>query len=230
MKIFGKNRNSPPVTAPAERPPSGFTLLEIIITLMLAAVFATSMYVYFGKTLSDSVAPVTRLRSSASLQRVLENIRADYNGYPKWRRETVYTTSDYVIPTNFNGYYYQCTTAGTSGTTEPVWPENSGATVTDNGVVWTRQNADLQVRWTSNFLTTLSGRIGPEGSDQTANNYGKNPDGVTYTQYRVIRNRFTQFDANGIEQDADPNNYRNILKVTMQNDQGEVLTALFLAG
>jgi prepilin-type N-terminal cleavage/methylation domain-containing protein len=202
----------------------GFTLLEIIITLTVSAVLATMIYMYFGKAFLESVTPITRLKNSAALQRVMENIRADYNLHPKWRSGAVYTTSNYVIPTNFNGHRYRCTTAGTSGANEPTWPLNSTGTVTDSGVMWTESGSP----WTSTFLSTLRGYIGTEGSDQTANNYGKNPDGTTYTKYNVVRNRFTQF-VNDIDQDSDASGANKILKVTLKNDNGETLTALFFS-
>jgi prepilin-type N-terminal cleavage/methylation domain-containing protein len=204
----------------------GFTLIEIIITLTVTAVLATMIYMYFGKAFSESVTPITRLRNSATLQRVMENIRADYNVYPKWRSGAVYTTSNYVIPTNFNGHRYLCTTAGTSSATEPNWPLNSGGTVTESGgVIWTETPPSP---WTSAFLTTLKNNIGAEGSDQPANPYGKNPDGTTYTKYNVVRNRFTQF-VNDIDQDSDASGANKILKVTLKNDNGETLTALFFS-
>jgi prepilin-type N-terminal cleavage/methylation domain-containing protein len=200
-----------------------FTLLEIIITLTVSAVLATMIYMYFGKAFSESVTPITRLRNSAALQRVMENIRADYNVYPKWRSGTTYTNGSFVIPTNFNGHRYQCT-PGTSGTTEPNWPLNSVGTVADSGITWTERGSP----WTSAFLTTLKGNIGAEGFDQTANPYGKNPDGTTYTKYNVVRNRFTQF-VNDIDQDSDASGANKILKVTLKNDNGETLTALFFS-
>lgn len=200
-----------------------FTLIEIIITLTVTAVLATMIYIYFGKAFSESVTPVTRLKNSASLQRVMENIRADYNIHPRWRSGAVYAAGNYVIPTNFNGHRYLCT-AGTSGATEPNWPLNSAGTVTDNGITWTESGSP----WTSAFLSTLRVNIGAEGSDQTANNYGKNPDGTTYTRYNVVRNRFTQF-VNDIDQDSDASGANKILKVTLKNDNGETLTALFFA-
>jgi prepilin-type N-terminal cleavage/methylation domain-containing protein len=206
----------------------GFTLIEIIITLTVTAVLATMIFTYFGTAFTESVTPVTRLKNSAALQRVIENITADYNVYPKWRSVAVYTTSNYVIPTNFNGRYYKCTAAGTSGATtaEPNWPVTSagGATVTDNSVTWTEQ---ISLR-TLLPLSTLRNRIGVEGSDQTANNYGKNPDGTTYTKYNVIRNRFTQF-VDDIDQDSDASGTNKILKVTLKNDNGETLTTLFFS-
>jgi len=38
----------------------------------------------------------------------------------------------------YNGKVYKCTTAGTTGSTEPNWPTATGATVTDGTVVWTQ--------------------------------------------------------------------------------------------
>ena len=107
----------------SDRHARGFTLIEIIVTLTITAVLATMIFTYFGKAFTESVKPIIRLKSSATLQRAMENITADYNVYPKWRSGTAYTNIHYVIPTNFNGFYYQCTVAGTSGTSEPTnWP------------------------------------------------------------------------------------------------------------
>ena len=205
----------------------GFTLLEIIITLTVTAVLATMIYTYFGKAFTESVTPITRLKSSAALQRVMENITADYNVYPKWRSWTVYTSASYVIPTNFNGHYYKCQTAtGTSGATEPTnWPLNSGGTVTDNAVTWA-ESGRLRALLT---LATLRTNIGAEGSDQLTNEYGKNPDG-TYTKYSVVKNRFTHF-VNYVDQESDDSGAKanKILKVTLRNDSGETQTALFVS-
>ncbi len=70
-------------------------------------------------------------------------------------------------------------------------------------------------------LTTLRDRINEESS---TNAYGKNTDG-TYTTYTVVTNRFIKLDGGSESDDATGNN--NILKVTLKNDQGETLTALF---
>ena len=192
----------------------GFTLLEIIITLTVTAVLATMIYTYFGKAFTESVTPITRLNSSAALQRVMENITADYNVYPKWRSGTVYTSARYVIPTNFNGHYYKCSTAtGTSGGSEPNWPFNSG-TVLDNTLTWVESGSLRTLR----PLTTLKTSVGAEGTDQD-NTYGK---------YYVVKNRFTQF-LNNVDQDNDASGANKILKVTLRNDSGETQTALFVS-
>lgn len=203
----------------------GFTLIEAIITLTVIAVLSTMVYVYFGEAFLKSVTPVSRLQHSASLQRVMENITADCNIYPKWRKGTTYALNDYVIPTGFNGRCYKCTGSGTSATTEPQWPISSsgGATVTDNGVTWTEF---VPLR---NLLplATLKDRIGAEGSDQESNDYGKNPDG-TYVKYHIVRNRFTQF-IDDIDQDSDISGANKILKVTLRNENGETMTSLFFS-
>ena len=72
--------------------------------------------------------------------------------------------------------------------------------------------------------TNLQQRIGAEGSVQSANEYGKNADG-TYTTYTVVTNRFIKLDGGSESDDTAGNN--NILKVTLKNDQGETLTAIF---
>ena len=198
----------------------GFTLIEIIITLTVTAVLATMIYTYFGKAFSESVTPITRLKNSASLQRVMENIRADYNIYPKWRNGAAYTNTSSVIPTNFNGHYYKCTNAGsgTSSTTEPDWPQNPGGTTVpeSTGMIWTESG---RLR-TLLPLSTLLTRIGAEGSDQD-NAYGK---------YHVVRNRFTHF-VNYVDQESDDIGAKanKILKVTLRNDNGETQTALFVS-
>jgi hypothetical protein len=53
-----------------------------------------------------------------------------------WKPSTAYATGDYLQPASPNGWYYQCTRAGTSGATQPAFPAPSGATVVDGGVVW----------------------------------------------------------------------------------------------
>jgi len=207
---------------------SGFTLIEVIATLVIVSVLGTMAYVYFGKGFLESVTPVTRLKHTAALHRVMENITADYNVFPKWRSGQSYAAGASVIPSNPNRRYYTCTTAGTSGTTEPDWWNSTSTSYTDGSVQWT-DSGSLKVLLP---LPTLKSRIGVEGSSQPANDYGKNSDG-TYTTYTVVKNGFVQFvneDSSLLrfkEDVASENN--NILKVTLQNENGETLTSLFLS-
>ena len=60
----------------------------------------------------------------------------DWDDYgDDWIASTAYSLNDIVHPTTANGYYYVCTTAGTSDSTEPTWP--TSGTVADNTAVWT---------------------------------------------------------------------------------------------
>lgn len=55
---------------------------------------------------------------------------------------TVFPTVSTVKPTIANGFYYTCTTGGTSGAVEPTWPVVNGNTVVDGTITWTAQTSD----------------------------------------------------------------------------------------
>ncbi len=62
-----------------------------------------------------------------------------------WVAATAYVLLDYVQPTSpNNNFTYRCTTAGTSGGSEPTFPTTAGGTVNDNGVVWTAVAPDYE--------------------------------------------------------------------------------------
>lgn len=55
-----------------------------------------------------------------------------------WEAGRVFASSVRVRPAKKpNGFEYECTTAGQTGSREPSWPETEGGTVTDGSVVWT---------------------------------------------------------------------------------------------
>ena len=60
-----------------------------------------------------------------------------------WAGTTGYALGDYVHATVFNGFRYECTTAGTSAGSEPTWPLEEGATISDDSVVWTCRRSQL---------------------------------------------------------------------------------------
>jgi prepilin-type N-terminal cleavage/methylation domain-containing protein len=56
----------------------GFTLVEVIVVLLIAAVLGTVMVTYMGRSFQLSGVPVTRLDSSGQFRTVMENITADF--------------------------------------------------------------------------------------------------------------------------------------------------------
>lgn len=66
-------------------------------------------------------------------------------GTTPWIASTAYALNATVFPTSPNGFYYTCTTAGTTGSTPPTFPSaGSGYTVTDGTVVWTSTGGGKQ--------------------------------------------------------------------------------------
>jgi prepilin-type N-terminal cleavage/methylation domain-containing protein len=214
----------------------GFTLIEIIVTLVIVAVAGTMLYTYFGKTFLESVNPVLRLQQSTSLQSVMANIAADYKKYPGWKAGHTYQVNDVVLPSPYSSigqrFYYKCTTAGTSGSSEPIWTGNQNDAITDNTITWECQGALLTLSAFKNKIGASDSAnkkydYGHCGSTCTSNSdclSGSICDGECKYGYYVIENKYIAFDASNIEYDVTSG---DILKVTIRNDNGETLSALF---
>lgn len=56
-----------------------------------------------------------------------------------WASSTAFSVGDIRRASTVqpSGLWFRCTTAGTSGSTQPSWPTDVGSTVTDGTVVWT---------------------------------------------------------------------------------------------
>jgi len=54
-----------------------------------------------------------------------------------WQASTVYTVGDVVKASTYDSHAYKCTTAGTSGSSEPTWDTDNGDTTSDGTVTWT---------------------------------------------------------------------------------------------
>ena len=71
---------------------------------------------------------------------------------PDWAASTAYSKGDFRAPTIDNGYWYEVTVAGTSGTSEPTWPTTPGDTVVDGTVTWTCREHDLANYYAGDIL------------------------------------------------------------------------------
>ncbi len=59
--------------------PTGFTLVEVIITLLVAAIFGTMMFSVLGSSsVTKSSEPIRRMKETYSLQQVMENFMTAY--------------------------------------------------------------------------------------------------------------------------------------------------------
>jgi uncharacterized phage protein (TIGR02218 family) len=82
---------------------------------------------------------------------------------PAWAAATAYTvrrsgdagTGSVVKPAAYNGRHFKCTTAGTSGGSEPAWNTTIGATTADGSVVWTA----LQALTVEGAITAVDDRV-----------------------------------------------------------------------
>ena len=201
--------------------PKGFTLIEVIVTLVLIFVFAALFIVFFGTSILKSHEPRENLVKSRDLQQVMANIVADYKPYPVWKPKKRYEIGDKIIPTTFSPsgqrWWYKCVQAGVSGAVEPYPWTNLATLIDDGGVKWQYQSTPPLLT-----LKALKNKIGTEDEaskkieyDKSTNQYG----------YYVIENRWIDFDPSTKTEIS--TNDQNILKVTIGIETEEQISALF---
>jgi hypothetical protein len=110
-------------------------------------------------------------------------------------RSAAVALGDTVIPQTPNGYIYKCTTANTTGASEPVWPTTAGSTVTDGTAVWTEQSVAMKAGTFTEAsyggyarvavtpsLTSMSGTQGPGTTTASTGTSGQisNNAAITY--------------------------------------------------
>lgn len=57
---------------------SGFTLIEIIVTLTVTAILSVMLVQFMGTSLSRSTEPILSMQEGMALQGIFENMNADY--------------------------------------------------------------------------------------------------------------------------------------------------------
>jgi hypothetical protein len=91
-----------------------------------------------------------------------DDVFFDAKPAPNWIALTVTTLTTIRCPLvgTGNGYYYECTTAGTTGATEPTWPIIVGTTVVDGSVTWTCRLAVVTLTVGNSKDLNFTGYIG----------------------------------------------------------------------
>lgn len=212
----------------------GFTLLEIIFTLVIVSIMTVMLLTYTRSTsFTGSVTPVQQVQAANSIHQIMEMITADYQGHPRWKPNTSYTTSSRVTPIKRNGYFYQPTANCTSGAAEPsAWNTTNGSDSSEGGTgcTWrlthstTSPTNPIMLSGLATLRQKVAGGSTVTGGGETTTVYY---DGASATgmQYKIVNNRYIDPAASWDTASASATSY---LKVTIQSASGgEQLTAIF---
>lgn len=124
---------------------AGTTLSEVLISLLVMSIGVVSLATLFPISVLRSI-QATQLTNAANLRYNVEamlSVRPElYAIGAPWQPGVSYNVGDLVTPTELTSLksppvVFECTTAGSSGTTEPNWNFNDTASTTDNGAAWT---------------------------------------------------------------------------------------------
>ena len=99
-----------------QRHPNGFSLIEIIIALLVAALLGTVLIQYMSTSLIKSAEPVIMIQKGYSLNHVMESMTADYKNLLLTATDPLTTFKDYVENGNNPGsstYYGEAYTVQT---------------------------------------------------------------------------------------------------------------------
>ena len=89
-------------------------------------------------------------------------------GATAWAASTAYVKGDIVVPTTLNGFWYECTTAGTSDASEPSWSTTAGGTVGDNTATWTCRSSTIPQQFEEIIVLGTTGYLATSASAYTA--------------------------------------------------------------
>ena len=86
----------------------GFTLLEIVITLVVAAILGSVLAQYMNTVLARSTEPITFIQESFSLNRIIEEMTTDYKDLLETDSDPLATLKTYIDNGNVdtNDPYY----------------------------------------------------------------------------------------------------------------------------
>lgn len=115
--------------------PAGFSLLEVIVTIVVASILAALMVQFAGTALIQSADPVERVRDEADVEAITENIVSDYvkeiNSDPANALSTIKDVNDYG--TNVTMSYIEFDGAGLETVPPPAVSDTLKVTVQGTG-------------------------------------------------------------------------------------------------
>lgn len=106
---------------------------------------------FLGETTSDAGTGAYAIQTGE--RGAVVAVCIDDYGEP-WRADTAVVTDELAIPTAPNGHWYKAQAAGTTGSTEPVWPTGGGSVV-DGGVTWDDQGTMRAPQIIAPYVPTL---------------------------------------------------------------------------
>ena len=98
---------------------------------------------------ASSLGQTTAVQATGTSGIVIDNV---FN--PAWQASYFYARGSLITGVNGVGYIELCTTAGTSGATQPTWCTTLNCTTTDGSAVWTNQGNNPTANL---YLGTLAG-------------------------------------------------------------------------
>ncbi len=111
-----------------------------------------------------------------------------------WAATTAYTVGQYrrqlAAVTDANARVFKCTTAGTSGGSEPVWSLNNNATTNDGSVVWTQVGGQEANQAAGNWTAPLRDVV-------TASGFAGG-GGIVFVSNDHAQSAAAQFDSRGV--------------------------------
>jgi prepilin-type N-terminal cleavage/methylation domain-containing protein len=131
----------------------GFTLIEVIMTLTVAAILGAFLVSFMGSALTKSGEPVARTKQMYELQQVMENIKASYltmaDATDALTRLQIFATGATGGTTSKN--YGNYTIAA-----KCIIFDTSGSNYVERSAVYTGSGYALKLTVTSNITPSLS--------------------------------------------------------------------------
>ncbi len=129
----------------------------------------------------DVASNIPRLNQSGT-DTGLSGIATAINAVVSVARSTAYTTAMLRKPPTPTGFWYRCSTAGTTAATAPTYGTTDGGTTTDGTSVWTAFKApDIQTLGTTNHYYMPAVRMAINGTLTNSN-----PQQENFTCYDII--------------------------------------------